>query len=76
MSETINDGGPAFPNTEPNGDTAHEGMTLRDYFAAQAMTLVANDYHLDGSLINNAGLALQCYEIADAMIAARAKGAK
>lgn len=34
-----NDGGPAFP-TEPNtqpGFYAHHGMSLRDYFAGQAL---------------------------------------
>ena len=39
MNTPINDGGPAFPVTgcvHPNGN-AMVGMTLRDYFAGQAM---------------------------------------
>lgn len=32
MNPTIDDGGPAFPVTE----TIYEGMSLRDYFAANA----------------------------------------
>jgi len=38
MSNT-NDGGPAFPTSDPNYETkyAGEGMSLRDYFAAKAM---------------------------------------
>lgn len=35
MSE-INTGGPAFPSHGSMGEVAHEGMTLRDYFAAKA----------------------------------------
>ena len=34
MSETINDGGPAFPTD--HGKNVVDGMTLRDYFAAHA----------------------------------------
>lgn len=32
---TINDGGPAFP--KDNMDWGHQGMTLRDWFAGQAL---------------------------------------
>jgi hypothetical protein len=42
MSTPINDGGPAFPVTgcvHPNGN-AMVGMTLRDYFAGQALAQV------------------------------------
>ena len=35
MSTQINDGGPAFPITYPNGEMDY-GMTLRDYFMAHA----------------------------------------
>jgi hypothetical protein len=42
MSNTINDGGPAYPcHTNPlPGKLANapQGMTLRDYFAGQALT--------------------------------------
>ena len=83
---TPNDGGPAFPNEhtvhEPGkvftlGDKIpHNGMTLRDYFAAKAMQ--SADWHLgivfDGVTIaakHNLARAEACYRIADAMIAAR-----
>jgi hypothetical protein len=33
---TTNTGGPAFPSHGSMGEVAHEGMTLRDYFAAKA----------------------------------------
>ena len=64
----INTGGPAFPPSNPG--YAH-GMTLRDYFAAQA---------LQGGLAHNrpaadtAGWAKWAYQVADAMMVARKKG--
>lgn len=71
MSDSINDGGPAFPFCIPDfhGDRPHlqEGMSLRDWFAGQALTgLLANT--------NNSGVvqnyAEDAYAFADAMIAA------
>lgn len=64
---TINDGGPAFPNLGYNKEVNYNGMTLRDYFAGQAL---ANHYTLDidGIPCNVADFA---YQVADAMIAAR-----
>jgi hypothetical protein len=61
---------PAFPSLHwvaPQGHSANEnpqGMTLRDYFAAQAMlrTSVGSSYEQ---------LAKTAYEIADAMMKAR-----
>ena len=35
--KTINDGGPAFPNLGYNADKNYNGMSLRDYFAGQAL---------------------------------------
>jgi len=37
MSTENTAGGPAFPSYGSMGEVAHEGMTLRDYFAAKAM---------------------------------------
>ena len=57
----------AFPRVETTPH-AHvdEGMTLRDYFAGQAIAAKgAGDY------FSNADLASDCYKLADAMIAAR-----
>jgi hypothetical protein len=70
MNQPINDGGPAFPHTTQwDGITPainHNGMTLRDYFAAAA---------LQGNLIeptaNNDEVAKWAYSLADAMLKAR-----
>lgn len=75
----INDGGPAFPNTQDaskwgSWDT---GMSLRDYFAAKAMlgiyTMVAGSAHTVSSGQPEQDIALQAYAMADAMLAERAK---
>ena len=58
-------GGPAYPVPMDNWD---HGMTLRDYFAGQALVAV-NKWHLadrGGRTVSQI-----CYEIADGMIAAR-----
>lgn len=65
MSNT-NTGGPAFPPSNPG--YAH-GMTLRDYFAAQALSgLISTEANL--SLKPN-DWAKEAYMIADAMLKAR-----
>lgn len=66
------DGGPAFsrPLSKTDGgdlDRGAIGMSIRDYFAGQAMALVLSQ---DGSRIAGS-LAEKAYEIADAMLAAR-----
>ena len=67
MSNKIDDGGPAFPMSctrdgyMPN---VPEGMSLRDWFAGQALAgLLAN--------VSNQVDARVAYAIADAMLAAR-----
>jgi len=78
-----NDGGPAFPvgNTATASDDLYPdfpGMTLRDYFAGQAL---AGMLPFDGysAPINSDGLtadifAESAYELADAMLSARKEG--
>ena len=61
MSE-INTGGPAFP---AHTIAMHEGMTLRDYFAAKALQGMSAD------ISDEVRAARWCYEMADAMIQAR-----
>lgn len=61
MSE-IKDGGPAFPSHGSMGEVVCEGMTLRDYFAGQALV---------GFMVGTNEPAKVAYEIADAMLAAR-----
>lgn len=72
------DGGPAFPFKCQGATTAPEfyyGMTLRDYFAAQALNgylAGRNSTHVS-SRCND--VADACYAYADAMLAARQKEA-
>lgn len=66
----INDGGAAFPipnDDRPGAYSAEPGMSLRDWFAGQAMAglLAAKGYHL------RQVAAIDAYNIADAMLAAR-----
>lgn len=61
---TINDGGPAFP-TRYHEDM--HGMTLRDWFAGQALAGLVTDYSTKEAKL----LARHCYEYADAMLEAR-----
>ncbi|NOV25934.1 hypothetical protein E5S69_20745 [Cupriavidus necator] len=87
MSDQIKDGGPAFPCEELHDQTppyrhllAHQGMTLRDYFAAKALvglfSMEANPrvgetcepFHIDKHCD---AMAQHAYKLADAMIAAR-----
>lgn len=73
-------GGPAFPGEknerfgQPND--CNEGMTLRDYFAAKALPVVASGCHLSGQDFLHpdqyASAAFDAYRMADAMIKARA----
>lgn len=71
---TINDGGPAFPSHGSMGEVVHDGMTLRDYFAAKAM----QSYMMHISGIHDAILcrsyaevANESYDMANHMLAAR-----
>ena len=69
MSNT-NTGGPAFPSHGSMGEVAHEGMTLRDYFAAKAMAAYASsaDWRID---MGPDETAFAAYKQADAMLKAR-----
>ena len=70
------DGGPAFPRAglklAGGVDPSTNGMTLRDWFAGQAMTGVLALQDADERSYEN--LAMHCYAFADAMLAAREKG--
>ena len=66
---SANNGGPAFPAlTDFVPD--HDGMTLRDYFAAKAMQGNIAGWPND-LLFNPEGIAEHAYAIADAMLKAR-----
>ncbi len=71
MRNTSEDGGPAFPSHGSMGEVTHEGMTLRDYFAARAMEgeLASQNVEQQWSALEK--LAAHAYAVADAMLAAR-----
>jgi hypothetical protein len=62
----INDGGPAFPFQDGYGRVS--GMTLRDWFASQAMAGLV-PYVVKGATFEN--VAEDAYKAADAMLRAR-----
>lgn len=71
----INDGGPAFPRPyfehPTNGEysLAQEGMSLRDYFAGQALVgIIASEVE---NRTPSEIVAKRAYELADAMLKAR-----
>lgn len=73
MATTKPTGGLAFPVVEPGAPDRQcpfvldYGMTLRDYFAAQALAVIPGDTATPDDLARDA------YRIADAMIAEREK---
>ena len=72
------DGGPAFPRITYEGNLGHPGMSLRDWFAGQALAgaiasprpFMLRDKNCDTA----PKLADLSYEMADAMIRARNEG--
>ena len=64
-----NTGGPAFPAHHFDLAEGEHGMTLRDYFAAQAMQALIEKY--DESPVE---ISLEAYEFADAMLKEREAG--
>jgi hypothetical protein len=71
MSAPTKDGGPAFPTVARDGNWQphHDGLSLRDYFAGQALA------GLLSSGIKSQGweetIAFDSYKIADAMLVRR-----
>ncbi len=69
----------AFPLLYGNGDLAHNnGMTLRDWFAGQALPAIiaatsAGQHHLQGVGTVTDMLAQEAYRLANAMLAEREK---
>jgi hypothetical protein len=67
--EPIDDGGPAFPKPDCAELGAQPGMSLRDWFAGQALAgMMASDECASDSFEDTAPSA---YRLADAMLAAR-----
>jgi len=74
---THNDGGPAFPRhygtmscAEKKEQLWSEGMTLRDYFAGQALMGILNNAGCFANM-KDSDVAENAYHAADAMIKAR-----
>jgi hypothetical protein len=63
-----NDGALAFPGFNYVSSNVHDGMTLRDYFAAKAMQALLSDPNVD---MTEATLTRGAYRLADAMLKAR-----
>ena len=72
----MNDGGPAFPINSAQLDESgaytvlKPGMSLRDWFAGQALASMAHPQDIGEPKIS----ATLAYAVADAMLAAREKG--
>jgi hypothetical protein len=69
MSKPAGKGGPAFPCGAAGGCGPWDGMSLRDWFAGQALS----GRTVQGMHDTWADLATDVYEIADAMLAERNK---
>ena len=79
MSENENniyvyDGGTAFPIDENCSTPGCVGMSLRDYFAAKALSCLANTFVIGTHKGNqNKRLVAACYSVADSMLKERSK---
>lgn len=76
MTDKIDDGGPAFPVAEDHKIASEfpwtQGISMRDYFAAAALTgMMANPNRKNNSSALATMHATEAYEFADAMLAAR-----
>lgn len=77
---TKKDGGPAFPRPKtPDHNSAQEGMSLRDWFAGQALAglmaskAVALAADSDEIHAERERKAVSCFLLADALLAERSK---
>lgn len=66
---TKDDGGQAFPRD--HWHDGHNGMSLRDYFAAKAMQGLLAGQYSESSQANLSEMPDEAYKIADAMMQAR-----
>ena len=66
-----NTGGPAFPVPDIDGGNVGEGMTLRDYFAAKALTGMMGSRNPNSPRFYPEDDAAYVYAVADAMLKAR-----
>jgi hypothetical protein len=77
MSRLTDDGGPAFPcdvaDPHVGGPQQHDGMTLRDYFAAKSIPTSWSACLLATDLPATDQVADLAYRFADSMLKARQK---
>ncbi len=77
---SANDGGPAFPRAGTDTSYSQEGMSLRDWFAGQALAGMLAGFskgERDGGPARfHEGNCDTAYQIADAMLRAREGGAR
>lgn len=74
---TDRDGGPAFPWTDsPDKRETHQGMTLRDWFAGQALAGMLSAHIGDSPWPDRGPLSSVAYSYADALLAERNKSRK
>jgi len=81
MNTQTPDGGPAFPTffPDPEVGSGYAGMTLRDYFAGQALAgylaspinKFTHQLDVDPEQLNMGVITRDAYDLADAMISAR-----
>ena len=73
MSESIETGGPAFPQEATSAQGKHYwfGMSLRDWFAGQALVGICAHPNNTSAKLSREDVALSSYAMADAMLAAR-----
>ena len=74
--EQINHGGPAFPHLHNTCQRMNEsemfpGMSLRDYFAGQALAIAQKEHVEQETHYNLDDIARGAYAYADAMLTAR-----
>lgn len=72
QQKQLDNGGPAFP--QENDSTGSAGMTLRDYFAGQALAAMLSNPEKDPAKRGSGGIKSfprHAYDWADAMIEAR-----
>jgi hypothetical protein len=73
MTNTPTPDEPAFPLQDASA-WQYGGMSLRDYFAAKALIAIYPDAVKNGACVHQGwrvGIAIDCYDIADAMLEAR-----
>lgn len=63
----------AFPSHGTMGEVVERGMSMRDYFAAQAMPAMISMCQYPDGTWNEDTVAQNAYALADAMLAERAK---